>query len=79
MGASILTLVDASAALEKTDKRGQVAEADASDRILRRYTLQECREGGAQLSARCTQLRRLRHTLNFPPPDVVNPHGGHTP
>jgi hypothetical protein len=44
MGASILLLSMLLRALEKTDKGGQVAEVDASDRILRRYTLQECRE-----------------------------------
>jgi hypothetical protein len=43
-GSSYPTLVDASAALEKADKGGREAEVDASDRILRRYTLQECRE-----------------------------------
>ena len=43
-GSSSPNLVDASAALEKADKGGQVAEVDASDRIIRRYTLQECRE-----------------------------------
>ena len=43
-GSSYPTLVDASAALEKADKGGQVAEVDASDRIIRRYTLQECHE-----------------------------------
>jgi hypothetical protein len=35
-GSSYPTLVDASAALEKADKGGQVAEVDASDRIIHR-------------------------------------------
>lgn len=43
-GSSYPTVVDASEALEKADKGGQVAEVDASDRIIHRYTLQECRE-----------------------------------
>jgi hypothetical protein len=43
-GSSYPSLGEASAALEKDDQGGQVAEVDTSDRIVRRYTLQECRK-----------------------------------
>jgi hypothetical protein len=42
-GSSYRSLEEASAALEKSERGGQVAEVDASDRIVRRYTVQECR------------------------------------
>jgi hypothetical protein len=43
-GSSYSTLGEAFAALERADQGGQVAEVDTSDRIVRRYTLQECRK-----------------------------------
>jgi len=43
-GGSYSSLEEASAALEKAERGGEVAEVDASDRIVRRYTLQECRK-----------------------------------
>jgi hypothetical protein len=42
-GSCYSSLEEASAALEKAEKGGQVAEVDALDTIIRRYTLQECR------------------------------------
>jgi len=42
-GSCYPSLKEASEALEKAEQGGQVAEVDASDKILRRYTLQECR------------------------------------
>jgi hypothetical protein len=42
-GGSYPSLEEASAALESAEQGGQVAEVDASDKIVRRYTLQECR------------------------------------
>jgi hypothetical protein len=42
-GSSYRSLEEASAALEKSEHGGQVAEVDASDRIVRRYTVQESR------------------------------------
>jgi hypothetical protein len=42
-GASYASLEEASAALEKAERGGEVVEVDTSDRIVRRYTLQECR------------------------------------
>ena len=42
-GSSYPTLEEAAAALDKAEQGGQVAEVDASDRIVRRYTLHECR------------------------------------
>jgi hypothetical protein len=42
-GACFSSLEEASAALEKTERGGEVAEVDKSDRIIRRYTLQESR------------------------------------
>ncbi len=52
-GNSYPTLEEASAALQKAKQGGQVAEVDASDRIIRRYTLQECR----------TAARNFRHEV----------------
>lgn len=43
-GSSYSSLAGASAALEKAEQGGQVVEVDAADRIVRRYTLQECRK-----------------------------------
>ena len=54
-GSSYPSLAEASAALEKSKQGGEVAEVDAMDRIVRRYTLHECR------MARRT-LRRLTRT-----------------
>jgi hypothetical protein len=42
-GTSYPTLEEASAALHKAEQGGQVAEVDEWDKIIRRYTLQECR------------------------------------
>ena len=42
-GTSYSSLEEASAALEKTERGGEVAEVDPLDKILRRYTSQECR------------------------------------
>jgi len=42
-GSSYGNLEEASSALEKAEQGGEVAEVDASDRIVRRYTPQECR------------------------------------
>ena len=42
-GNSYRSLEEASAILEKAEQGGEVTEVDASDRILRRYTPQECR------------------------------------
>jgi hypothetical protein len=42
-GSSYSSLAEASAALEKTEQGGQIAEVDESDRVVRRYTLQESR------------------------------------
>ena len=53
-GSSYSTLEEASAALEKAEQGGQVAEVDALDRIVRRYTLQECR----------TATRKVRPEMN---------------
>lgn len=52
-GSSYRSLEEASAALEKTEQGGQVAQIDDSDTIVRRYTLQECR----------TAARKFRHDL----------------
>ena len=52
-GSSYPTLGEASAALEKAEQGGQVAEVDASDKIVRRYTLQECRKA----------VRNFRHDI----------------
>ncbi len=42
-GRSYSTLEEASAALEKSERGGEVAAVDSADKIMRRYTLQECR------------------------------------
>jgi hypothetical protein len=43
-GSSYPSLEEASAVLEQAAHGGEVTEVDASDRIVRRYTLQECRQ-----------------------------------
>lgn len=43
-GTSYSNLGEASAVLENTERGGEVAEVDTSDRIVRRYTVQECRK-----------------------------------
>jgi hypothetical protein len=50
-GNSYPSLEEASTALEKAGQGGEVTEVDASDRITRRYTVEECRAAA----------RRLRH------------------
>ena len=52
-GSSYRSLEEASAALEKTEQGGQVAQIDESDTIVRRYTLQESRMAA----------RKFRHEL----------------
>jgi hypothetical protein len=42
-GVSYATLLEASAALEKAGQGGEVAAVDGLDRIVRRYTADECR------------------------------------
>ena len=42
-GNSYRSLEEASAVLEKAEQGGEVTEVDASDKIVRRYTLQESR------------------------------------
>lgn len=42
-GNSYPSLEEASAALEKSAQGGEVTEVNALDRIMRRYTLDECR------------------------------------
>jgi len=42
-GVSYTTLVEASTALEKAGQGGEVTEVDGLDRIIRRYTADECR------------------------------------
>ena len=42
-GASYLTLEAAAAALLKAAQGGEVTQVDATDQIIRRYTLEECR------------------------------------
>ncbi len=42
-GNSYGSLEEASAVLEKAEQGGEVTEVDASDKIVRRYTLQERR------------------------------------
>jgi hypothetical protein len=53
-GSSYGNLEEASAALEKAEQGGEVAQVDASDRIVRRYTLQEC----------CTAARKFRQSAH---------------
>ncbi len=45
------TLAEASMVLEQMEQGGQIAEVDSSDRVVRRYTLQESR----------TAARKHRH------------------
>jgi hypothetical protein len=52
-GCSYPSLEEASAVLEKGQHGGEVTEVDASDRIVRRYTLQECRQAA----------RKFRHEV----------------
>jgi hypothetical protein len=42
-GVSYITLVEASTALEKAGQGGEVTAVDGLDRIVRRYTADECR------------------------------------
>jgi len=42
-GTSYRSLEDAAAALVKAAEGGEVTEVDAADKIIRRYTLEECR------------------------------------
>jgi hypothetical protein len=42
-GGSYPSLEEASAALEKSAQSGEVTEVSALDKVLRRYTLEECR------------------------------------
>ena len=42
-GVSYPTLLEASAALEKAGQGGEVTAVDGFDRIVRRYTADECR------------------------------------
>jgi len=42
-GSSYHSLEEAASALEKAEQGGQVTEVDASDKIVRRYSRQECR------------------------------------
>jgi hypothetical protein len=42
-GKSYASLEEASVALEKAEQGGQITEVDASDKIVRRYTVQESR------------------------------------
>jgi hypothetical protein len=42
-GVSYASLLEASAALEKAGRGGEVTEVDGFDQIVRRYTAEECR------------------------------------
>jgi hypothetical protein len=42
-GASYPSLAEASVALEKAAQGGEVTQVDTLDRVVRRYTLEECR------------------------------------
>lgn len=42
-GTSYPSLEEACAALEKAERGGEIAEVDTLDKIVRRYTPQECR------------------------------------
>jgi hypothetical protein len=50
-GRSYLSLEEAFAVLQEAEQGGEVTKVDAFDRILRRYTLAECR----------TAARKFRH------------------
>jgi len=52
-GGSYHSLEEACAVVEKAEHGGEVTEVDASDKIVRRYTLQECR----------TAARKFRHQV----------------
>jgi hypothetical protein len=54
-GSSYSSLEEACAALEKSEHGGQVAEVDASDKIVRRYTVQECRDGAKRFHRKGTK------------------------
>ena len=43
-GSSYSSLEEAVSVLEKAEQGGEVVEVDAGDRIVRRFTLQECRK-----------------------------------
>jgi hypothetical protein len=47
--ASYRSLGEASSALAGTAQGGEVTEVDASDRIVRRYTVEECRRAARDL------------------------------
>jgi hypothetical protein len=65
-GTSYSSLEEASEALEKTERGGEVTEVDRSDRIIRRYTLQESRSAA----------RRFRHESSEKPPfEALSPPG----
>lgn len=53
-GGSYSSLEGAASALGRAEQGGQVAEVDVSDKIVRRYTLQECRAA----------TRKGRHALD---------------
>ena len=53
-GGSYPSLEQAASALEKAEQGGEVAEVDAADRIVRRYTLQECRKAARRFSRQVT-------------------------
>ncbi len=42
-GVSYASLLEASAALEKAGRGGEVTEVDGLDQVVRRYTAEECR------------------------------------
>jgi hypothetical protein len=54
-GGSYATLEQASAALEKAEQGGQVVEVETSDRVVRRYTLQESRKAAARFRKEARQ------------------------
>jgi hypothetical protein len=47
-GGSYPTLGEASAILERAAQGGEVAEVDECDKVIRRYTLEECRSAARQ-------------------------------
>jgi hypothetical protein len=53
-GGSYPTLEEASAVLEKAERGGEVTEVDASDKVIRRYTLQECRSAARRFRHPCS-------------------------
>lgn len=42
-GGSYRTLAEASAVLERSAQGGEVTEVDACDKVIHRYTVEECR------------------------------------